>query len=193
MSDAAARRVRLFLALMLGEELAAAAHAPAAALLDPGAWRLAPATGLHVTLAFLGDVPEVALSALVAAGGEAFAGARAPLLVLEGAGAFPRRGAERVLWLGAREEHAGAGVLADLARRARAAARRAGLVAEDPEPFRAHVTLARPRRPGARPPEDFYALRFAAPFRPRAVTLCESLAEAGARRYVPRATFALAE
>lgn len=82
----------------------------------------------HVTLAFLGQVSEGQASRLALAGD-------AVDLRVEGGGMFPR-----VVWAGV------AGDLSALAREARTAARRVGISLER-RPFRAHLTLARVRRP----------------------------------------------
>ena len=185
---------RLFVGLALGPELGERALAPVQALLDPGAWRLGRAEGLHVTLAFLGDVERGLLPGLSAALARELAGAPAPRLVLDRAGAFPRPGAERVLWLGLREEPEGAGRLAELARRAAVAARAAGAAPREDagRPFHPHVTVARPRRPPGRAPAAFHALAPELPFRPAEAALFESLAGGGAMVYAPRAVFPLA-
>ena len=97
---------------------------------------------LHLTLAFLGDLPADRLDGL----GEAIAGSVAPLepfsLTVAGLGAFPKPGRARVLW---------AGLVGDdlprldaLHRAVADAARRAGCPPAD-DRFSPHLTLARPR------------------------------------------------
>jgi 2'-5' RNA ligase len=56
---------------------------------------------LHVTLAFLGEQPDAA--AALAAGEEAFAGARSFTASLGAIGAFPSPTRPRVIWLGLAE------------------------------------------------------------------------------------------
>jgi 2'-5' RNA ligase len=197
--DAAAR---VFVGLALGAELGRAAAAlVAGALADPRgrAWRLPRAEGLHLTLLFLGDVPRPRLPALGATLGDALAGRPAPEVVLDHAGAFPRRGEERVLWLGASEAAGAEGRLADLHRRALGAVRAAGL---DPgpdadRPLHPHVTVARPRRERGRAvgraPDAFFALAPGLAWRPDEVVLFESTrAPDGPPEYVPRAAVPLA-
>ncbi len=146
-------------------------------------YRLPRAAGLHLTLLFLGGVPAEALERLQAALGPAFAGLRAPQLVLDAAGAFPRRGRERVLWVGVREQPAAAGRLALLQAAALAAAEHAGCEVEREQAFHAHVTVARPRHERPRVPESFYAPLPALPWRPGAAALVESVLGGGPASY----------
>jgi 2'-5' RNA ligase len=102
---------------------------------DPHQW--------HVTLAFLGAVPEHRLDDLTEALGAA-ASRRDPLVLrLAGAGAFPNPYAARVLWVGVDQLH---GDLDALARNARGAANGVGAT-PDGTRFHPHVTLGRFRRP----------------------------------------------
>jgi 2'-5' RNA ligase len=137
---------RLFVAAWLPE----AAAREAARVLD----RLRSAGGdvkwvspenLHVTLRFLGDTDEGRVAALVDAVTDAAEGVSPFALALGTAGTFPPRGTPRVVWLGIDR---GAREIADLARRVEERLVARGLV-EEPEtrPFRAHVTLGRPRSP----------------------------------------------
>lgn len=106
------------------------------------AWVAEP--NLHVTLRFLGELPEAALPRLEAALRQAAAG-HAPLCLRPGrVGAFPNLRAPRVLFL----QMESGGALERLAA--------AVQVATDPllppdqrdsKPFRAHLTLARIKRP----------------------------------------------
>jgi RNA 2',3'-cyclic 3'-phosphodiesterase len=97
----------------------------------------------HITLAFLGDVPDYKTDDL-AEGFERVAGRQKPIdLQLAGAGAFPSVADARVLWTGVRDE---AGALPHLASTTRGAANKAG-VQVDGRKFTPHVTLARLGRP----------------------------------------------
>ena len=205
---------RVFLALLCGPHLGQALGAMTrAALGGAGAerdFRLPRAAGLHLTLLFLGDVGPPALARLRAELGPAAGGLRGPRLVLGSAGAFPRRGAERVLWIGVQEEAGSEGRLAELRRAALGAAERAGLdVAEErARPFHPHVTVARPRGldrspqghgaggargsdaaprlrrgRGARVPEAFHALAPGLAWRPAALALVESVRGEGPAEY----------
>lgn len=137
---------RLFVAVWLPGE----ARAEAAGVLDRLAVaapdvRWAPPESLHVTLAFLGDVDEPRIPALEECIGRALAGAPAFELALGPAGRFPAQGPARVVWLGL---EVGRKEIAALASRLERRLVPAGFLAPSDRPFRAHVTLGRPK--GAR-------------------------------------------
>lgn len=96
--------------------------------------------GLHVTVAFFGEVPDGRVPALVAA----LAAAPTPppvRLRLDGAGTFPERGAPRVLWVGVDGD---VDQLAELARSAAAAGAGAGAPARNAgRAYRPHLTVGR--------------------------------------------------
>ena len=93
---------------------------------------------MHLTLVFLGEVPEPGVQALVDAVNEPVA--QAPFdLAFGGIGVFPPRGAPSVLWVGAAT---GAGESIELQRQLADRARRLG-VAPEHRPFHPHLTLAR--------------------------------------------------
>lgn len=98
--------------------------------------------GLHITLKFLGGVPEADLPAL----GEALRGAasasRGCRAEVRGVGGFPNLGRARVLWAGV--EGKNVDELAVAARRVDDAVRPFGIPAEQ-RPFHPHVTLGRVR------------------------------------------------
>ncbi|WP_330474806.1 RNA 2',3'-cyclic phosphodiesterase [Terrabacter sp. C0L_2] len=97
----------------------------------------------HVTLAFLGDVPERRLDDLTEALARS-AAKRDPLVLrLAGAGAFPNPYAARVLWAGVEQVR---GDLAAVAGGIRNAAASAGAT-PDGTRFQAHLTLGRFHRP----------------------------------------------
>lgn len=101
----------------------------------------------HVTLAFMGHVPDRAYDGLVDRLGDAAARRRPIQARLAGGGAFPHAGAARVLWAGVDARPEGdADELAAMARGARSAAVTAG-VQVDGQRFRPHVTLGRMGRP----------------------------------------------
>ncbi len=109
----------------------------------PARW--ARGAGLHVTLAFLGEVEAERARPLVAAIERAVASLASFPAHTAGGGAFPPRGRARVLWLGLEPEQP----LRQLAAAARAAVGDCGLACDD-KPFRAHLTLARCRPPWTR-------------------------------------------
>lgn len=133
--------MRRFFALALP----GAEQADLAARMGGPGWRWAEPEGLHLTLAFLGEVPEPAVGTLEAAALEVATRHRPFELRGAGLGQFPPVGAPRVLWLGFKPSEP----LDALAEDLRGALRRAG-VAFDPKPFMPHLTLAR-RGAGACP------------------------------------------
>ncbi len=100
--------------------------------------RWIPQENLHITLWFIGGVPEERAAAILAALDH-------PVdvppfdLGLGGPGAFPRSGTPRVLWLGVRQ---GGASLAALHRELATRWRPLGIEPE-PRPFSAHLTLGR--------------------------------------------------
>ena len=95
---------------------------------------------LHVTSRFIGEVNDARAAAIAGALLQELA--VAPFdLVVEGAGAFPERGAPRVLWAGIAAGREGL-VVVEAEVNARLAA--CGVDRED-RPYRPHVTLARVR------------------------------------------------
>jgi len=151
-------------------------------------YRLARAEGLHLTLYFLGALPEETRARL-AAGLPGLADAPAPRLELEGTGAFPDESRARVLWVGVRGELER---LATLHGRVLELVERVGLdtSGERARGYRPHVTVARPRRPGP-VPADFRALAPRGGLPGDELRLFESLRGEGAARYEVRARVAL--
>ena len=138
--------MRLFFAVDLDDHARAAAAQVGASLAGSTAGlgasiRWVRPAGLHLTLAFLGEVPAARADALVALGSAPFS--RPPIdLCLSVAGAFPRSGAPRVIWMGPGRGWARiAGVARLLWRRLDAAGYGPG-----PARFEPHVTLGRVRR-----------------------------------------------
>jgi 2'-5' RNA ligase len=143
----------------------------------------------HITLAFLGEVPEPTLPDLTERLARA-AGRATPMeLAVAGGGAFD----SHVLWAGIQGDRDRLGRLSESV----AAAARRCRVKVDDRPFRPHVTLARVRGEGATDLKP-YVERMQAFRTPRwlvkEITLFESLAPVGAGRppvYVPRGHWAL--
>jgi RNA 2',3'-cyclic 3'-phosphodiesterase len=134
--------MRMFVALLpppaATAELAAALDA-VRGLPDAGRLRWTAREGWHLTLAFLGEVPDPARSGLDERLGRA-ARRHGPYdLRLAGAGRF----GDRALWAGAEGDLTAVGRLADSVR---AAARRAGVTADEEYGFHPHLTLARALR-----------------------------------------------
>ena len=109
------------------------------------AW-IAP-SNLHLTLKFLGAVPEERIAAVAGALDEAAREAHPFQAQIRGLGAFPSAGRPRVVWAGVTD---GAVEMTALARRVDTALAALGFP-RDERPFSPHVTLGRVRRPGRSP------------------------------------------
>jgi 2'-5' RNA ligase len=151
--------MRLFVAADLPDEARAAVAAAqkriASALAgSAGALKWVRPEHSHLTLVFLGDVPESRVPAVVEAVSPGIA--TAPFdLTLESLGMFPLRGAPRVLWIGVGGGASEVSVMQrELADRIAAAG-----IALEPRPFHPHLTLARWRE--SRPADRERALKSA--------------------------------
>ena len=113
---------------------------------DAGDFRWAAVDQLHVTLAFLAEVPERVLDDLEERLARAAKRRTAFAAALVGGGAFPNVGRARVLWTGLELDEAGRVEMSRLATGARAAASKAG-IAVDGARFKPHVTVARLKHP----------------------------------------------
>lgn len=99
--------------------------------------------GMHLTLKFLGNVPEERISAIGGALREVAAGWKPFRVSMEGAGGFPTLRRPRVLWIGIRE---GREALIALAGTVDTALAGLGFPPED-RPFSPHLTLGRVKAP----------------------------------------------
>lgn len=126
--------MRLFVAIEVPSSLGATGEGPGTRAVE------------HVTLRFLGELPEEGIAELTAALGRV-ADSAAPFdLLLDGVGAFPSRSRPRVVFLGARS---GSGEAVELASRVSAAV--APIAPRDArERFVPHLTLFRVRSPADR-------------------------------------------
>jgi 2'-5' RNA ligase len=141
--------MRLFVAVVVGDEIRAAASRVRGAIdgalqqlkAEPPRLVWVPPAGLHVTLRFLGEQPDDEVSRLVEIVQEPYA--LAPFSVQwHGLGAFPSPRRPRAIWMGVR---AGAREIGQLEQEV---ARRFGSLhpGENPghaQPFHPHLTLAR--------------------------------------------------
>ncbi|HTO70954.1 MAG TPA: RNA 2',3'-cyclic phosphodiesterase [Myxococcota bacterium] len=181
-------RVRAFLAVALPEPARASACAAIEALRAhvPAGVRWTPAENQHLTLKFLGEIPEDRVDALVERAAAKLADVAPVELALGGFGAFPNAREARVLWLGVAR---GAAALAKLARRLDSASRVVGAERER-RPFAAHLTLGRLREPARVELERLPAPESIA-WTAAEVVLYESRLAPDGARHVPLAHLAL--
>lgn len=136
--------MRLFIAINLpdAEKTRLTQALQAVAAIDlPARW--VESDSLHITLKFLGEVPQGQLPAVAAALAEAAAGAVAFDVALSGFGAFPSLSRPSILWVGVQ---AGPD-MAELHRRIEGAYAPLGFP-PDERAFRPHITVARVRKDG---------------------------------------------
>jgi RNA 2',3'-cyclic 3'-phosphodiesterase len=139
---------RLFVALEPPEALRRRIAATAGAIRrDAGAAagevRWVAEENLHLTLQFLGAVPDERVEGVERAVAAAAAAARPLSLEVKGAGGFPNARRPRVVWLGLSGDEAALQALAaDLGRRLTPLG-----FAPEARPFSAHLTLGRSRDP----------------------------------------------
>lgn len=139
--------MRCFLAVPLRPPALAAAQQMLQRLrAEVDAVRWARPETLHITLHFFGAIPDGRVAAALDAVQPVLASSQHFQVALDTLGSFPERGAPRVLWLGSSRESAALHELAGSVRN------RLGESAfqVDARPFRAHVTLGRPREPWPR-------------------------------------------
>ena len=180
--------MRAFLAIPLRGSALAEAQEVLTQLRDHvPAVRWARPETLHVTLHFFGQLSDVDAERALAAIRPAVTRTPAIELTLDRLGAFPSRGAPRVLWLGASGESI---ELSKLAVACGEALREADF-SVDARPFRAHCTLGRPRTRWSQSAHDEWRRIRAAPLTPIAfaatqLTLFESVHAEGGNRYLER-------
>ncbi len=100
-------------------------------------------TNLHLTLKFLGEIPQPSVSDFSEAASRAVAEVQPFSIRLEQAGVFPSRGQPRVLWIGINDL---SGELVKLHERLETEAANVGF-AKVARPFHPHLTIARLRQP----------------------------------------------
>jgi 2'-5' RNA ligase len=97
--------------------------------------------GIHLTLRFLGDIPEPRIAPIVEALGPVASASAPMVLALGEPGAFPTHHRPRVLWVGVQDPSSG---LRALTGRLEETLQTLGFPRED-RAFRAHLTLGRVR------------------------------------------------
>ncbi|MBQ4609867.1 MAG: RNA 2',3'-cyclic phosphodiesterase [Clostridia bacterium] len=137
--------MRLFFGLSLPEDVRRAAHARALALCEHTPGRYVPPENYHITLAFLGDVPQERLRDAQEVLARCIRSLPAPRMTLGDTGYFGRA-QNAILIIRVQAEPELSGLHERLVRELLAA----GLPA-DPGPFSPHITLARHARIGALP------------------------------------------
>jgi 2'-5' RNA ligase len=101
------------------------------------------ADNIHLTLKFLGDIPQTSVSKLSEAASRTVGGVASFTIRLEQTGVFPPHGSPRVLWIGVNDSEA---KFAGLHQRLEAETEKAGFSRES-RAFHPHLTLARIRNP----------------------------------------------
>ena len=145
------KALRLFVALDLDDDarvmIAAWQHRVTQALAADRSIRMVDPARMHVTMAFLGEIAEGDVPAIVDALSVSIE-TRPFAVEFQGLGVFPPRGAPRVLWLGVGR---GENEIVQLQREVVARLERLSVTLE-PRPFHPHLTMARWRtsRPAAR-------------------------------------------
>lgn len=174
--------LRLFVALALAEEIGTKLCALTAPVLAGGP-RTYPPRDLHLTLHFIGSVPEGEREPIEGRLDGEVAGLARPRLAIDSTGCFPARGRPRIWWagVGEREEE---GRLDAIIR----AVERALVPPEERSvEWTPHLTLGRTARRGGEGlrerKERFLELRPALEWDPEAVTLVESRPDRPEQRY----------
>ncbi|MEP6819378.1 MAG: RNA 2',3'-cyclic phosphodiesterase [bacterium] len=139
---------------------------------------------LHLTLKFLGEIPQTSVPDFSQAASRATAGVLPFPIRLEQTGVFPTHGQPRVLWIGINDT---AATLAELHARLEEAAA-AESFAKEARPFHPHLTIARLRQPdnaralaAAHQQMEFEPLEFAVT---ELVVIRSELSSAGSRYIV---------
>ncbi len=185
--------MRLFFALELPRETKETLVAWQEKLRRSGraSWKWVEAENLHLTVRFLGEVPEERLEEVVAAGREAARECPSFPLSLGGLGFFPPQGPVRVAWVGVGEQKE----LFELREKLEEALRLRGFPPEERE-FRPHLTLARAREPVSRkllpdpsPGEGGISIRGGGSFWARELVLFRSLLRPTGPEYRRLASF----
>ncbi|HEX9730300.1 MAG TPA: RNA 2',3'-cyclic phosphodiesterase [Gemmatimonadales bacterium] len=146
--------------------------------------RWVDAAAVHLTLKFLGEVPEATEPTIAAAVSDACRDQRAFALSLSGFGAFPNLRRPTVVWVGCHAPPA-------LGRVQRAVERSLAAVGfvPDQRPFRPHLTLGRVRRDAGRLTgfaDVLEDLRFEDSFMVEALDVMQSVLRSDGARYAVR-------
>jgi len=138
---------RLFFAIDLPQStIASAERLMETFRISPAAVGWVRAVNLHITLKFLGDVPESNISALCDAVREPVSGVVGFRLTIEGMGMFPNQNRPRVVWFGTGGDTASLSTLESLVTKN---IQPLGYPADE-RPFTAHITIGRVKSQTAR-------------------------------------------
>lgn len=146
--------------------------------------RLSPGKQMHITLKFLGDIPEERLDDVERAVNAAVAGLKKARITVRGVGAFPSRRNPKVLWAGVETDLP----LAEISDRIARGLDGAGLP-YDGKPFKPHITVARlDRNHGSvdRVMSDFSGYEFASFVCPAVLVMKSELRPTGAEHTIAR-------
>lgn len=158
--------VRAFIAFETPEEIRKEVRAAQSKLLSAGAEvRWEPPDKYHVTIKFLGNVPEAALPAVLSLTGAAVGRFRTCQVVYQTPGCFPNPRNPRVIWIGCRNDD---GTLASLKGELDRVLTPLGFEPEDRD-FHPHLTLGRVR--GGRNIGDLISIMNNLNFEPRTATI----------------------
>lgn len=134
--------MRLFVAIELNKSVRSALTDVQAALSAKcNGVRWIPGEQLHLTVKFLGEVPEADVAKVAEAVARATAGAASFDMEIAGCGCFPPRGTVHIIWVGVREE---SGALLQCVERVEGELEPLGFAREH-RPFSSHITIGRVR------------------------------------------------
>ena len=137
--------MRTFVAIELDEDCRRRlARAQEALRRGCGGVRWVRPEGLHLTLKFIGELPEIDIPSAVSAISSAASQSSPFRMALQGISGFPPKGSPRVIFAGVKEP---SGVLVELAKAVDGGLCEALGTAREKRPFKSHVTLGRVKNP----------------------------------------------
>jgi 2'-5' RNA ligase len=183
--------VRLFVAIEFDDAVRDVLHKAQQALAQQcDGVRWVPAHQLHLTVKFLGEVPDRQVDSVAQAVARAASQARPCTLAVEGCGCFPPRGAVRIVWAGGRED---SGALVQCVEAVERELESSGFPRERRR-FSPHVTIGRVRedRSGGRLRDSVVAHSFPPQEQPvKSLTLMSSVLSPKGPTYARVSTAAL--
>lgn len=145
--------------------------------------RPSPSKQMHITLKFIGDIPEENVDAVRDCVSESVAGVSRGRITLRGVGAFPNQRAPRIVWTGVETDLPLARISEELGRRLGAEG-----IPFDGKPFEPHVTVARvDGRPDlSRIVRNYSSVEFASFICPAVLVMKSELSPEGASHTIMR-------